>query len=80
MRRAISVLPVLVLVLAVGATMPCCNRIQAPATGHQWEYRVVKHIGGEEEHQTEFNRLGADGWECCGLESGGKNVFKRLKR
>jgi hypothetical protein len=64
-------------------TMLACSRpepavnAQPVAKGQKWEYKIMDIKARE----TEFNKLGADGWEYSGQDiNKGLFIFKRPKR
>jgi hypothetical protein len=74
------------LLVVLSGRGPATAQPQAPQTIQQWEYKV---ISGNSPAAPDFNELGAQGWELCGVTAGGFNqggyqpyysVFKRPKR
>jgi hypothetical protein len=79
----------LFVIAAVAVTMLSWSRApqevvnaQPVAKAQQWEYKVVTVTTEEyvKNGESEFNKLGADGWEHSGNFLAGGVVFKRPKR
>ncbi len=79
------VLGPLLVVVAVAFTILSCSRSpeqevngQPLVKAQQWEYKIVNNRADE----TEFNKLGAAGWEHSGQDIVGNKdfIFKRRKQ